>query len=80
MLISKCNTAVQGSKLALYGRPFFQKSMLTLLGLFLSLAALAEGRAKYVFYFIGDGMGVNQVNAAITYRAALEGRIGTAPL
>ena len=45
MLISKCNTAVQGSKLALYGRPFFQKAMLTLLGLFLSLAALAEGRA-----------------------------------
>ena len=80
MLISKCNAAVQGSKPALYGRRFFKKSMLTLLGLFLALAAMAEGRAKYVFYFIGDGMGVNQVNAAITYRAALEGRIGTAPL
>ena len=41
-----------------------------------ALAAFAEGRAKYVFYFIGDGMGVNQVNAAETYLGALEGRIG----
>ena len=45
-----------------------------------SLAALAEGRAKYVFYFIGDGMGVNQVNVTQTYLAALEGRIGIKPL
>lgn len=42
--------------------------------------ALAEGKAKYVFYFIGDGMGVNQVNGTETYLAALEGRIGTKPL
>ena len=44
--------------------------------LVIALAAFAEGKAKYVFYFIGDGMGVNQVNAAETYLAALEGRIG----
>ena len=44
--------------------------------LVMALAALAEGRAKYVFYFIGDGMGVNQVNAAETYLGALDGRIG----
>ena len=25
-------------------------------------AAKKEKRAKYVFYFIGDGMGINQVN------------------
>ena len=48
----------------------------TLSILLVALAALAEGRAKYVFYFIGDGMGVNQVNAAETYLGALEGRIG----
>ena len=41
-----------------------------------ALSALAEGRAKYVFYFIGDGMGVNQVLGTETYLAALEGRIG----
>ena len=49
-------------------------SMLSIL--VIALAAFAEGRAKYVFYFIGDGMGVNQVNAAETYLGALEGRIG----
>lgn len=46
----------------------------------LAVTAFAEGRAKYVFYFIGDGMGVNQVNGTETYLAALEGRIGVAPL
>lgn len=35
---------------------------------------------KYVFYFIGDGMGVNQVNGTEAYRAELEGRIGIKPL
>ena len=50
---------------------------LTLLGLlFVAMAAMAGGKAKYVFYFIGDGMGVNQVNAAETYLGAMEGRIG----
>lgn len=45
-----------------------------------AVAALAQGQAKYVFYFIGDGMGVNQVNGTETYLAALEGRIGVTPL
>ena len=44
--------------------------------LFVALSTWAEGRAKYVFYFIGDGMGVNQVLGTETYLAALEGRIG----
>ncbi len=46
----------------------------------MALAVMAEGKAKYVFYFIGDGMGVNQVNGTETYMAAVEGRIGTSPL
>lgn len=37
-------------------------------------------RAKYVFYFIGDGMGVNQVIGTEMYLAELEGRIGTKSL
>lgn len=37
-------------------------------------------QAKYVFYFIGDGMGVNQVNGTEMYRAEQEGRIGVTPL
>ncbi|MBQ7989171.1 MAG: alkaline phosphatase [Bacteroidaceae bacterium] len=53
------------------------KRFLSIVSLFfVALCAMAEGRAKYVFYFIGDGMGVNQVNAAETYLAAVEGRIG----
>ena len=44
--------------------------------LFLALTIAAQNKAKYVFYFIGDGMGVNQVNAAETYLGAIEGRIG----
>ena len=41
-----------------------------------ALCVMAEGRAKYVFFFIGDGMGTNQVYTAETYLAAVEGRIG----
>ncbi len=37
-------------------------------------------QAKYVFYFIGDGMGVNQVNGTEMYLAEQEGRIGVKPL
>ena len=36
-----------------------------------ALGLMAE--AKYVFYFIGDGMGSNQVLAAEMYRSALQG-------
>ena len=37
-------------------------------------------QAKYVFYFIGDGMGINQVNGTEMYLAEREGRIGVKPL
>ncbi|MDR3119310.1 MAG: alkaline phosphatase [Mediterranea sp.] len=44
-------------------------------------ALFAQGKAKYVFYFIGDGMGVNQVNGTEMYLAdAAESRIGVKPL
>ncbi len=50
--------------------------------LFLVLIAVAvNGQAKYVFYFIGDGMGVNQVNGTEMYLADKnENRIGVEPL
>ena len=41
---------------------------------------LQAQQAKYVFYFIGDGMGVNQVNGTEMYLAANQGRIGYEPL
>ena len=42
--------------------------------------ASQEKKAKYVFYFIGDGMGVNQVNGTEMYLAEKEGYIGIKPL
>ena len=49
--------------------------------LFVLVAVTANGQAKYVFYFIGDGMGVNQVNGTEMYQAELQnGRIGIEPL
>lgn len=37
-------------------------------------------QAKYVFYFIGDGMGINQVQGTELYLGELEGKIGIVPL
>ena len=38
------------------------------------------GQAKYVFYFIGDGMGINQVNLTEAYLSAMKGGRGSASL
>lgn len=58
-----------------------KKTILSLLILLaVALNASAQQTPKYVFYFIGDGMGVNQVNGTETYLAAIEGTIGTKPL
>ena len=57
-------------------RRFFSLIVATLF----ALVAMAEGQVKYVFYFIGDGMGVNQINVTETYLAALKGRIGIEPI
>ena len=45
----------------------------------LAMAVHAQ-RAKYVFFFIGDGMGLNQVNTTEMYLGEQDGRIGIAPL
>ena len=48
---------------------------------FVLISVVANGQAKYVFYFIGDGMGVNQVNGTEMFQAELQnGRIGVEPL
>lgn len=39
-----------------------------------------NGQAKYVFYFIGDGMGINQVNVTEAYLSAMKGERGSASL
>ena len=54
---------------------------LTYLTLLLLAAVAAHAQqAKYVFYFIGDGMGLNQVNTTEMYLAEQQGRIGIEPL
>ena len=40
------------------------------------IALLSMAQAKYVFFFIGDGMGAHQVLSTEMYLAELEGRIG----
>ncbi len=44
------------------------------------LSACGKPEAKYIFFFIGDGMGSVQVNAAERYLASLEDRNGIVPL
>lgn len=56
-----------------------KKLSLLLSFLLLVLSGYAQ-QAKYVFYFIGDGMGVNQVQGTELYRDELEGKIGITPI
>ena len=44
--------------------------------LFSCIALLSMAQAKYVFFFIGDGMGPHQVLSTEMYLAELEGKIG----
>ena len=46
----------------------------------LCVAIAIMAQAKYVFYFIGDGMGPNQVLNAEMYQAAIQGINGRVPL
>ena len=39
-----------------------------------------EPKAKYVFYFIGDGMGLSHISLTEAYLAYQEGKIGNVPL
>ena len=52
----------------------------TLLFLLLAAVNLQAQQAKYVFYFIGDGMGTNQVLGTEMYLSELKGEIGVTPL
>lgn len=47
-----------------------KRTALLLLTAFLTVSLLAQPQAKYVFYFIGDGMGVNQVIGTEQYNRA----------
>lgn len=52
-----------------------------LLGLFIAIVWSAQAAGpKYVFYIIGDGMGVNQVNGTELFYGELAGKNGPEPL
>lgn len=53
---------------------------ISLMALCTLCVALCMAQAKYVFYFIGDGMGTNQVLSAEMYQSELAGQIGRTPL
>lgn len=60
-------------------------NILTICCLLLALSIPIQAKKKtpqpqYIFYFIGDGMGVNQVNATEIFLGQKEGKTGTSPL
>ena len=59
---------------------FMIKLSITILFFLLAFCQINAQQAKYVFYFIGDGMGVNQVQGTELYLGELEGKIGITPL
>lgn len=57
-----------------------RKNFFILIALFAYFLPTQAQQAKYVFYFIGDGMGVNHVQGTEMYRSELKGEIGITPL
>ena len=57
-----------------------RKVTLILAMMLLVLTASAKKGPKYVFYFIGDGMGTNQVMGIQYYLQDIEGKYGYKPL
>lgn len=56
------------------------KKFFVILLFVMAVCQMHAQQAKYVFYFIGDGMGLNQVNTTEMFLAEVEGRIGIKPL
>ena len=57
-----------------------KKSLLLTFTLTFCILTAGAKVPKYVFYFIGDGMGTNEVLATQMYLADIEGTIGYKPL
>ena len=57
-----------------------KKLSITIMLFLMVFCRIDAQQAKYVFYFIGDGMGVNQVQGTELYLGELEGKIGITPL
>lgn len=56
------------------------KRLVSIVSLVVAFSLLSWAQPKYIFYMIGDGMGLNQIQAAELYMAELNGQIGRVPL
>ncbi len=56
------------------------KRIVLALSLFLLSLSLLAQTPKYVFFFIGDGMGANSVQLTEMYLASIQGKLGIEPL
>lgn len=57
-----------------------RKSILSLIATVLFVLPLFGQTPKYIFYLIGDGMGLNHVNLTEMYQSESQGKIGVTPL
>lgn len=57
-----------------------KKPILAFLLAALFVLPLFGQKPKYIFYLIGDGMGLNHVNLPEIYQSELEGKVGNTPL
>ena len=58
-----------------------RRRLLSVVALLMLTCAICVAKApKYIFYFIGDGMGLNQVVATQYYLRSCEGQLGVTPL
>ena len=58
----------------------FKKIVLLVVCAFALVSCTGEKQAKYVFYFIGDGMGFSHISLTEGYKATVEGKVGNEPL
>lgn len=57
-----------------------KKTLLSLSVAVLFVFPVLAQKPKYIFYLIGDGMGLNHVNLTEIYNSGLKGQIGSTPL
>lgn len=57
-----------------------RKSILSLVATIFFILPLFGQQPKYIFFLIGDGMGLNHVNLTEMYQSELNGNIGVTPL
>lgn len=57
-----------------------KRFLIITIALLVSLTMAAQQNAKYVFYFIGDGMGLAQVCLTEYYQSYKQGKIGSVPV